>query len=190
MVGIGRRALVGLQRSRRERRADKWQCYQLFQKNAIPTPESWLVRRHEALSTAARRGLPLVVKPRWGAGTEGVSLVTEVTAWPQAQTGSGDDEFLLQNYVPGTHASVSLLSNGQGSVPLSLNEQRLRVGIPFAYRGGRIPLDHPLREQALDLAQRAVALIPGLCGYVGGHLGGLPRRALAPETRSQREHHL
>ncbi len=158
--------------------ADKWQCYQLFQKNAIPTPESWLVRRHEALATAARRGLPLVVKPRWGAGAEGVSLVTEMKAWPQAYAGSPEDEFLLQSYVPGTHASVSLISDGRDSLPLSLNEQQLRVGIPFAYRGGRIPLDQPLREQALDLAQRAVALIPGLCGYVGVDL------VLSPEECS------
>jgi len=147
--------------------SDKWQCYQLFRKNAIPTPETRLVRRDEALAAAAKMGLPLLIKPRWGAGAEGVSLLTDVTAWPQAQAGPGADEFLLQSYVPGIHASVSLLSNGQDILPLSLNEQRMRVGSPFTYRGGRIPLEHPLQERALALAQRAVALVPGLCGYVG-----------------------
>ena len=41
------------------------------------------------------------------------------------------------------------------------------VGAPFRYRGGRIPLCHPLAERALALARQVVGLIPGLRGYVG-----------------------
>jgi predicted ATP-grasp superfamily ATP-dependent carboligase len=65
------------------------------------------------------------------------------------------------------HASVSLLSNGQEALALSLNKQKMQVGASFTYCGGRIPLQHPQAQRAISLARQAVSLIPGLRGYVG-----------------------
>ena len=62
---------------------------------------------------------------------------------------------------------MSLLVAGGRSLALSLNGQRVRAGIPFAYDGGVASLAHPRRAEACELAQRAVALVPGLRGYVG-----------------------
>ena len=73
----------------------------------------------------------------------------------------------MQRYVEGIAASVSLLVAGERSTVLSLNKQRVRAGIPFAYDGGVAAVDHPRRREACELAQRAVALVPGLRGYVG-----------------------
>ncbi len=148
--------------------ADKWQCYQLFRENAIPTPETYRVEGDELLTVAERIGPPWVVKPQDGVGAEGVGLATDLESLGRAQallrTGR---PALLQRYIKGAHASVSLLTTGQRSVALSLNEQRMEVGLPFIYRGGRIPLEHPLEERAMDLARQAVGLVPGLRGYVG-----------------------
>jgi hypothetical protein len=148
--------------------ADKWQCYQLFRENAIPTPETYRVEGDELLTVAERFGPPWVVKPQDGVGAEGVGLATDLESLGRVQAllGSGRPT-LLQRYIKGVHASVSLLTTGQRSVALSLNEQRMEVGLPFVYRGGRIPLEHPLEERAMNLARQAVGLIPGLRGYVG-----------------------
>jgi len=48
-----------------------------------------------------------------------------------------------------------------------LNRQHITPGRPFQYLGGEIPLVHPAAGYALELAQAAVALLPGLQGYVG-----------------------
>jgi predicted ATP-grasp superfamily ATP-dependent carboligase len=77
------------------------------------------------------------------------------------------DEIILQSFVAGVHASVSLLAAGEQSLPLSLNGQAIEVGCPFVYRGGTVPLLHPMAARALTVAQSAVRLIPGLHGYVG-----------------------
>jgi len=73
----------------------------------------------------------------------------------------------MQSFIPGKHASVSLLVTEDRILPLSLNDQNLLISFPFTYRGGTVPLDHPARKQAYAAAQAAVKLFPGLRGYVG-----------------------
>jgi predicted ATP-grasp superfamily ATP-dependent carboligase len=123
----------------------------------------------EAFTAAEEFGFPLVVKPVDGVGCEGVSIVSDSSSlgtalellrpWPEC--------ILLQRYLTGIHASVSLLAAESGVLPLSLNEQMMSVGVPFDYRGGTVPLDHVQREAAFEYAGRAVSLVPGLRGYVG-----------------------
>jgi predicted ATP-grasp superfamily ATP-dependent carboligase len=163
--------------------ADKWQCYQLFRENAIPTPETCLVTRDDVINKAAGLNPPWVVKPRDGVAAEGVGLATDLASLCRAQTlaRSGSGQCLLQSYIPGVHASVSLLSNGKDTLALSLNQQKIEVGVSFAYRGGRIPLQHPLEQRAFALAQRAVSLIPGLRGYVGVDLVMTPNECYVLE---------
>lgn len=150
--------------------ADKWECHRRFVRAGLPTPETVLTTVDGAAPAADELGYPLVVKPMDGAGCEGVGFVPRADwlapalAHPAIQR---EDRLLLQRYVAGTHASVSLLVAEGESIALSLNEQRVRVGLPFAYRGGVASISHPRRGQALDLARRAVSLVPGLRGYVG-----------------------
>ncbi|MCL4367875.1 MAG: ATP-grasp domain-containing protein [Actinobacteria bacterium] len=150
--------------------ADKWECHRLFELAGLATPETVRTTPAEAAGAAAQLGFPLVVKPIEGAGCEGVGLVRrpdmleralDLPALRQAES------LLLQRYIDGAHASVSLLVTGGDSVPLSLNEQWVQAGIPFVFRGGVAAISHDLRAQALDLARRAAALVPGLQGYVG-----------------------
>jgi predicted ATP-grasp superfamily ATP-dependent carboligase len=147
---------------------DKWDCFRRFAANNLPTPHTWLVSCAEALTAAEEFGLPLVVKPIDGVGCEGVSIISDSSSlrtaldllhpWPES--------VLVQPYISGTHASVSLLVAETGVLPLSLNEQAVSVGVPFIYRGGTVPLDHMQRDVAFEYAERAVSLVPGLKGYV------------------------
>ncbi len=150
--------------------ADKWECHRRFESAGLPTPETVRTTPADAAGAAEELGFPLVVKPIHGAGCEGVGLVGRAGILERALDQPAlrqVESLLLQRFIDGTHASVSLLVTGGDSVPLSLNEQRVRAGIPFVYEGGVASISHVRRAEAIDLARRAVALVPGLRGYVG-----------------------
>lgn len=148
---------------------DKWECHRLFAQAGLPTPATLRTSPAEALPAAQELGFPLVVKPIDGAGCAGIGLVagSEFLEPALDRLGFRHGELLLQRFVPGAHASVSLLAVGGDSLALSLNEQWVDLGIPSHYRGGVASISHHSKEEALELARRGVALVPGLRGYVG-----------------------
>jgi tyramine---L-glutamate ligase len=127
--------------------------------------------RADSAREAERIGYPVVVKPGRGAGGCGVSLARNATelrlAVASARRAGGRGPLLLQQYVAGTPASVSLLADGRRAVALTLNAQSIRGSRPFSYRGGETPLDHPLAAHACEAAMRACRALPGLRGFVG-----------------------
>lgn len=125
-----------------------------------------------AWETAARRiGYPVVVKPRRGAGCEGVVLVRDAedldAAVRNARRIDSGGAWLVQQFVPGLAASVSLVADGVRAIPLAVSAQWIRIGRGFHYAGGTTPLEHPNAEVAAEVAVRAVDAFPGLRGYVG-----------------------
>ena len=123
-------------------------------------------------STAARElGYPVVVKPGRGAGCGGVSLARDARelrhAVGIARRATRSGPLLLQRYVRGVAASVSLIADGRRAVALTVNAQSVRASRPFSYGGGRTPLDHPLARRAIQAALRTCRALPGLRGYVG-----------------------
>jgi hypothetical protein len=148
---------------------DKWECFCRFAGDNLLTPRTRRVSCANVLTVAEEFGLPLVVKPIDGAGCEGVSVVSDSFSLQTAVhlLHPRPESILVQPYLSGTHASVSLLVAETGVLPLSLNEQAVSPGLPFLYRGGTVPLDHTQRDVAFECASRAVSLVPGLRGYVG-----------------------
>ena len=151
--------------------ADKAVCYQRFCQAGLPTPLTRQADLAAAPQVADEIGYPLVVKPLDGVGCEGVCLVTGPAGLVDALTllrhTTCQETILLQNFVAGTPASVSLLVAEGRALSLSLNGQEIKVGCPFTYRGGLVPLTHPAEARAFEVAQAAVGLVPGLRGYVG-----------------------
>jgi predicted ATP-grasp superfamily ATP-dependent carboligase len=82
---------------------------------------------------------------------------------------------LLQQYVRGVAASVSLLCDGRDAVAVAVNAQVVQIADDDAgvaatrvsYLGGQTPLDHPLAPQAAEAAVRACRAVAGLRGFVG-----------------------
>jgi predicted ATP-grasp superfamily ATP-dependent carboligase len=150
---------------------DKGACHQLFRQAGLPTPLTHRVSFADVPQVAREIGYPLVSKPVDGVGCEGVCLVTReaelAAALALLRCVTRRQEILLQSFVAGTHASVSLLVAEGRALPLSLNGQEIETGCPFAYRGGVVPLRHPAVARAFAVAQAAVGLVPGLQGYVG-----------------------
>ncbi|NWG09312.1 MAG: ATP-grasp domain-containing protein [Nitrososphaerales archaeon] len=158
--------------------SNKSNLYEKLEERGLPIPETELVRVEEGFGKVQNiieeMNFPLIIKPINGTGCQGLSIVRKPSQLPlainrikeEAMTG----EFLIQKFVVGVHASVSLISNGKEAVPLTLNLQILDLNTPdkiSSYIGGLVPLDHKLRKEALHTAKKAVEIFRGLVGYIG-----------------------
>jgi predicted ATP-grasp superfamily ATP-dependent carboligase len=163
--------LLGSSASAAATAGDKEACSRIFCSANLPAVESCIAGFDSAEQTAEEKGFPLVFKPLDGIGSEGVCLVGDrldiAEALSRVRRATAHDRILLQPFIDGIHASVSLLVAGGRCLPLSLNLQLIRPGMPFDYRGCEVPFDHPKIQNAWDLACSASNLIPGLNGYVG-----------------------
>jgi predicted ATP-grasp superfamily ATP-dependent carboligase len=154
------------------RASDKAGLSRRLARHGVPHPETRvLLPGADAAAEAREIGYPVVVKPGRGAGCSGVCLARNARdlrdAIHVAGRASGSGSLLLQRYVPGTAASVSLLSDGRHAVALSVNAQSVRASRRFSYHGGCTPLDHPLASRAIDMSLRTCSALPGLRGYIG-----------------------
>jgi predicted ATP-grasp superfamily ATP-dependent carboligase len=106
---------------------------------------------------------PAVLKPRDGAGSQGVRLVHSaadvVEKLPNAMR--------LEAFVRGQSASVAAVCGPRGNVILPACSQRLTGDGCFSYLGGCTPLASEMAGRAQVLAQRTISALPSTCGYVG-----------------------
>jgi len=154
------------------RASDKARLPRRLARHGVPHPRTRVLREGVDWGMAALEvGYPVVVKPTRGAGCLGVCLARDARelrhAVDIARRANGKGPLLLQRYVPGVAASVSLLADGRRAVALTVNAQWVRASRPFAYRGGTTPLDHPLTGRAVEAALGACRALPGLRGWVG-----------------------
>jgi predicted ATP-grasp superfamily ATP-dependent carboligase len=152
---------------------DKIQTYHALHRAGVPVPRTrTVVHGRDPRRTAAGLGMPVVVKPATGAGGEGSILVRRVEDLAAAiarakASAEGDGGCVVQEYVEGVSASVSLVTDGLHYRVLSLNRQTIEVSLGFRYAGGEVPFDHPWRDTVCAVAEAACRAIPGLRGYVG-----------------------
>jgi len=149
--------------------ANKWHCYQLFLQAGLPTPATWCVAVREAEATAEKIGYPLIIKPLDGIGCEGIYLVRNRASLflGLKKYKYNKNKLLLQRYIEGQHISASLLIAENTISCVSLNRQAVKIDRSFSYQGCEVPYICDQQAEAVSLAKRAVALIPGLRGYVG-----------------------
>ena len=117
---------------------------------------------------------PLVFKPVDGVGCNGLSLLKEESQIEKAiakiKSESKSSYFIAQEFIEGESVSVSLLATKNTALAVSLNRQNIAMTGPegsSSYDGGCVPLDHPFKQEAFDLAEKVVKSIYGLWGYVG-----------------------
>ena len=163
--------LLGTGSAAIRRAADKQRLPNRLARCGLAHPPTRVVHRDaEARAIADDLGYPVIVKPARGAGCEGVRLARngcELRAAIDAVGRRATQNLLVQRYISGVAASVSLLSDGHRAVALAANGQAISAGSALSYAGGRTPLDHPLAERAIDAAIRTCEAFPGLHGYVG-----------------------
>lgn len=111
-----------------------------------------------------------ILKPADGVSCSGIQIVRSKDEMKKAASliETNLPYFVIQNFIEGISASVSLISNGKEAVPLSLNLQDIDFSDHgINYHGGQVPLDHELAEEAKKVAKKAVESLDGLKGYVG-----------------------
>ena len=128
---------------------DRRNFFQELRRLGIPHPETFVVEEvSEAESAAKGLGFPVLVKPAKGFAGVGVRRVDNVSelrsAFREVQTVS--EKVVVQQYVEGIHASVSVMASRWGVAVLTVNEQLLgmaEVGQrePFGYCGNVVPLE-------------------------------------------------
>ena len=149
---------------------DKHRTAEHLKAASVPTPPG--VPLDELSAPPRAFQYPAVLKPRDGAGSQGVRMIRDEAhfrevareATEQAAATAG---WRLERYCPGRAASVALLSGPAGCLALPPCSQRLSDDGQFRYLGGTCPLPKELGERAAALAQRAVATLPNPIGYVG-----------------------
>ena len=162
-----------------QRVADKTVLYETLKKNGIPTPNTAMVNVDWGLAEVkqtirSKLSYPLVFKPMNGVSCSGLSLVKEDAQVEKAiariKAESAEKHFIVQEFIEGEAASVSVLCTGGKALAISLNKQNVKVAVPEAvssYKGGAVPFDHPLKQEALRVGEKVVESFSGLRGYVG-----------------------
>jgi predicted ATP-grasp superfamily ATP-dependent carboligase len=151
----------------------------------IPHPETRLGTNGSSQEAARDLGYPVVVKPVHGAGCTGVELVSNPSELHGSMARRKQGSLLLQRYIRGVHASVSLLCDARRASPLAVNAQTIRAGRPFTYAGGGTPLDHPMASRAIRRAVQTCEVIPGLRGFVGVDVVLTDREAFVIEVNAR-----
>lgn len=116
--------------------------------------------------SAREVGLPAVVKPVDGTGSEGISIVrtpadSKMACARLASCGRGRG--IVQEFVQGRHLSATFFADAPDILPLSLNTQSVAVSQTLRYQGGSCPF--PLASS--DLIWRDLARIVGLTNSKG-----------------------
>jgi predicted ATP-grasp superfamily ATP-dependent carboligase len=144
---------------------DKLHLGQRLQHHAIPTPPCEPLSQHPSFP------FPLIHKPRFGAGSQATFLAgsaEELAASSAAARCEGwQGEAIVQPFMEGTAVSVAFLLGPAQQLALLPARQHLSSDGRFRYLGGELPLPPDEAKRAVQLAQQAVRVVPGLRGYVG-----------------------
>lgn len=110
----------------------------------------------------------LILKPRFGVDCENIKLIKSKLDIDDLESIESGSRFVVQEFIEGIVASVSLISDGKTAIPISLNKQIVEINENGGkYIGGELPFEHPLKEDAFKLAKLACEYVPGIKGFVG-----------------------
>jgi predicted ATP-grasp superfamily ATP-dependent carboligase len=145
---------------------DKLALAQHLRERGIPTPDC-----RPLIFGKDHCTLPLVVKPRYGAGSQATFLVRQAdelaACAKQARAEGWTGELMEQPFVSGMAVSVAFLMGRRNRMALLPGRQRLSKDGRFHYRGGVLPLPASFADRTIRLAERAIDSVVGLNGYVG-----------------------
>ena len=148
--------------------SDKFRMYESL-KGKVPIIETEKVFFNE-INSYKQFNNKRILKPADGVSCSGVYVVSSNDEMKKAASliETNLPYFIIQDFIEGISASVSLISNGREAVPLSLNLQDIHfTDDGINYNGGQVPLTHELEDEAKEVAKRAVESTDGLKGYVG-----------------------
>ncbi|WP_295115013.1 ATP-grasp domain-containing protein [uncultured Methanobrevibacter sp.] len=114
--------------------------------------------------------LKLIIKPLMGVDCEDIVIIENIEdlTLDLDKIFKPGSRVIVQEYVEGTDISVSLISDGKKAIPISLNRQYVELkNDKGTYLGGELPFENKYKDEAFDIATKAVEAIDGLKGFVG-----------------------
>ena len=163
--------------------SDKYETYESLPMN-IPQPKSFrfkidpkgywkraIENLHEKWQAEdPLTPLKLIIKPLMGVDCEDIAIIEKIEdlTLDLDKIFTPGSRVLVQEYIEGTDISVSLISDGENAIPLSLNEQYVELKDDKGrYLGGKLPFENKYGDEALEIAKKAVESMEGLKGFVG-----------------------
>ena len=163
--------------------SDKYETYEeLF--NIVPQPRSFrfkidpkgywkraIENLHEKWQAEdPLTPLKLIIKPLIGVDCENIVIIENIDdlTLDLDKIFVPGSRIIVQEYIDGEDISVSLISDGKKAIPISLNKQYVELkGDKGTYIGGKLPYESKYKQEAFEIATKAVEAIDGLKGFVG-----------------------
>ena len=114
--------------------------------------------------------LKLIIKPLIGVDCEDIVIIENIDdlTLDLDKIFKPGSRVIVQEYVDGIDVSVSLISDGKKAIPISLNKQFVELkNDKGTYLGGKLPFENEYKDEAFEIATKAVESIDGLRGFVG-----------------------
>lgn len=161
--------------------SDKLATFHWLKDHALPTiptrlidsdTSHRLVFKSDRLTAKATASPNLVIKPRFGAGSDDVRvIVSDCVTWSEVPANIDKTSMLIaQPFIPGTACSIGFLGNDAARLatilPPAQQLIRNRRG-SLSYYGGQIPCDRRLRPFIEQLAPAVAQSLGGFSGYIG-----------------------
>jgi hypothetical protein len=154
---------------------EKRMFFEELRRMRIPHPETVFVRDFkDAKIAAAEIGYPVVIKPSKGFGGVNIRIARNPSALEQIFNGLSlsRNEVLIQKFINGTPASVSLIASESAVRILTMNEQLLGLPYvfqrePFGYCGNIVPLR--LTNTLLEKCKRITEMVGLRFGLKGSN---------------------
>lgn len=145
--------------------ASKTMCTAYLHQHGIPVVPSYKLNDALQITEGRFQQDGWIVKPDHGEGSEGVFYYKQL---PDARTFEQKNGLLLQPYLVGNAASLSLLCDNGECLVLGFNQQRMNItNGNVSYAGSQINGLLQFRAVLTELANQIVSVLPQLCGYVG-----------------------
>ncbi|MEM3442923.1 MAG: ATP-grasp domain-containing protein [Candidatus Bathyarchaeia archaeon] len=127
---------------------EKPKFFDALKKLNVPHPETVIASNLlEAKAAAAEIGYPVITKPTEGFGGTNVRLARDSRELERAfsEVSALGSSVLVQKFIDGIHASISILATDKNVAVLSINEQLLGLHSvfqrePFGYCGNVVPM--------------------------------------------------
>lgn len=163
--------------------SDKYESYEALY-NIVPQPRSFrfkidpkgywkraIENLHEKWQAEdPLTNLKIIIKPLMGVDCEDIVVIENIEdlTLDLDKIFKPGSRVIVQEFIEGTDVSVSLLSDGKTAVPISLNEQFVQLkDDKGTYLGGKLPFENKYKDEAFEIAKKAVEAIDGLKGFVG-----------------------
>ena len=114
--------------------------------------------------------LKIIIKPLIGVDCEDIVVIEDIgdLTLDLDKIFVPGSRVIVQEFIEGTDVSVSLISDGNTAIPISLNQQFVELkDDKGTYLGGKLPFENKYRDEAFEIAKKAVEAIDGLRGFVG-----------------------